>query len=378
MESNSKIEKQEKNDIQSLKAETVIENHDKETQEIADDLYEHFNFVVDKGQSLLRIDKFLFSHIQNVSRNKIQQAAKAGNILVNGASEKQNYKVKPLDLISVLMSHPLRDIEIVPEDIPLDIVYEDDDILIVNKKAGMVTHPAYGNYNGTLVNALSYYLGEKYNEDGSVQNPLLVHRIDKDTSGILIVAKNEFAQAKLSYQFYFHTINRKYHALVWGDFKEDEGTIDSYINRSHADRRVMECFSDPEKGKHAITHWKVLERFGYVTLVECRLETGRTHQIRAQMKSIGHPLFSDYTYGGRQIVKGTVFTKYKQFVNNAFKLLPRQGLHAKSLGFIHPVTEEKMFFDSELPQDMQDVIEKWRKYAIHKNYEETTDTTMDV
>lgn len=365
-----KVEKKKEIQEQSLNPEEIpvipkIEEEEQD-QEGADDLYEHFNFVVDKGQSLLRIDKFLSSHIQNVSRNKIQQAAKAGNILVNRVAEKPNYKVKPLDSISVLMPNPPREIEIVPENIPLDIVYEDDDILIVNKKAGMVTHPAYGNYTGTLVNALSYYFGEKYNEDGSIQNPLLVHRIDKDTSGIMIVAKNEYAQAKLAHQFYHHTIERKYNALVWGDFDEEEGTIDSYINRSGADRRVMEAFSDSEKGKHAITHWKVLERFGYITLVECKLETGRTHQIRAQMKSIAHPLFGDFTYGGRLIVKGTVFTKYKQFVNNAFKILPRQALHAKSLGFIHPVTSEQMFFDSELPPDMKEVIEKWRNYAIQK------------
>ena len=354
------------------------ENQEKEIFEGADELYEHYNFVVDKGQSLLRIDKFLFNHIEHVSRNKIQQAAKAGNILVNGSAEKQNYKVKPLDTVSVLMSQPPREMEVIPEDIPLDIVYEDNDLIVLNKKPGMVVHPAYGNYTGTLVNALSFYFGKQINEDGSIQNPYLVHRIDKDTSGIMIVAKNEYAQAKLASQFYYHTIDRRYHALVWGDFSENEGIIESYIGRNEVDRRVMDIYFDSDKGKYAITHWKVLERFGYVTLIECKLETGRTHQIRVHMKHLGHPLFNDYVYGGNRILKGTVFTKYKQFVKNCFNLMPRQALHAKSLKFIHPVTDETMFFDSDIPEDMKAVIDKWRHYATHKQFEEEIEPFYDV
>ncbi|NLJ82345.1 MAG: RluA family pseudouridine synthase [Bacteroidales bacterium] len=363
--------KKPKNKEEELsKADETTENQEKETSEGADEMYEHYNFVVDKGQSLLRIDKYLYGHIENVSRNKIQQAAKAGNILVNGIAEKPNYKVKPLDTVSVLMSQPPKEFEVIPEDIPIDIVYEDDDLVIVNKKPGMVVHPAYGNYTGTLVNALSYHFGGNRKEDGSIQNPFLVHRIDKDTSGIMIVAKNEYAQAKLASQFYYKTIERKYHALVWGDMKEDQGTIESYVGRSEADRRVMRVFFDSDKGKYAITHWKVLERFGYVTLVECQLETGRTHQIRIHMKHIGHPLFNDYVYGGNKILKGTIYSKYKQFVKNCFKLMPRQGLHAKILKFIHPTTEEIMYFNSDLPEDMQNVIDKWREYSTHKQFEE--------
>lgn len=339
-----------------------------------DELYEHYHIVVDKGQDLERIDKFLTNRIRNVSRNKIQQALKADNILVNGKTVKANYLVKPSDEISVVMAEPPRDSAILPEPIPLDIVYEDDDVILVNKKAGMVVHPAYGNYTGTLVNALCYYLGGR---EGAVEEshvPLLVHRIDKDTSGILLVAKNEMAQSKLAHDFFYHIIDRKYQALVWGDFDEDEGTIDANLGRSASDRRVVEVCKDPYMGKHAVTHWKVLERFGYVTLIECRLETGRTHQIRAHMRSIGHPLFNDAMYGGDRILKGTIFSKYKQFVNNCFEMMPRQALHAKSLGFTHPVTGKSLFFDSDLPNDMSSVIEKWRKYAYHKVYEEDVHT----
>jgi len=347
-------------------------------EERGDELYEHFHIVVDEGQGLLRIDKFLHNHMKNTSRNKIKQAAQAGNILVNGKPQIQNYKVKPLDDISIVLTYPPREIEIVPEDIPLDVVYEDDDLIIINKQAGMVVHPAYANYTGTLVNALCYHLRDILIQEDVVQNPMLVHRIDKDTSGIILVAKTEYAQAKLAAQFFNHTIHRRYYAIVWGDFDKDEGTIEGHIGRSAKDRKVMDVYPDGSHGKHAVTHWKVIERFGYVTLVECRLETGRTHQIRAHMQHIRHPLFNDATYGGDRILKGTTFTKYKQFVQNCFSLLPRQALHAKSLGFIHPTTGKEFMFDSELPADMQAVIDKWRHYATHKAYEEEVEIVYDV
>lgn len=326
------------------------------------ELFEHHRFVVDKGQHQLRIDKFLFAKIENASRNKIQMAAKEGLILVNEKAVKSNYKVKPLDVISVVMTHPPREIEIISQNIPLDVVYEDNDVILINKKPGMVVHPAFANYDGTLVNALTY----RYENDPD-SSPCLVHRIDKDTSGLMIVAKNELAQTRLAKQFFDHTIERKYNALVWGDFEEEEGTIEGHIGRSKKDRKVMTVFPEGEYGKHAITHYKVLKRYGYITLVECQLETGRTHQIRAHMKYIGHPLFNDATYGGDAILKGTTFTKYKQFVNNCFELMPRQALHAKILGFTHPITREKMFFDSVLPDDMQGVIDKWETYVNAKN-----------
>ncbi len=347
-------------------------------EEQGDELYEHFHIKVDKGQGLLRIDKFLHNHMEHTSRNKIKQAAQAGNILVNGKSQIQNYKVKPFDDISVVLTYPPREMEIIPEDIPLDIIYEDDDLIIINKKAGMVVHPAYGNYTGTLVNALCFHLKDLLVHDDVVENPMLVHRIDKDTSGIMVVAKTEYAQAKLAADFFNHTINRTYQALVWGDLKEDEGTIEGHIGRSAKDRKVMDVYTDGSHGKHAVTHWKVMERFGYVTLIECRLETGRTHQIRAHMQHIGHPLFNDATYGGNRILKGTTFTKYKQFVQNCFSILPRQALHAKSLGFIHPTTNKELFFDSLLPDDMQKAIDKWRNYAIHKSFEEKVEIIYDI
>lgn len=325
------------------------------------DLYEHYRFVVDKGQNLLRIDKFLMGHIQNASRNKVQNAAKAGNILVNNAVVKQNYRVKPLDEISIVLAYPPRDTEIIPENIPIDVVYEDEDVLVINKLPGMVVHPGFGNYTGTLVNALAY----KFNipKGSSEMGPYLVHRIDKDTSGIMLVAKNELAQTRLARNFFEHTIERKYQALVWGDFKEEEGTITGHIARSPRDRMVMAVFTDGSQGKHAVTHYKVLKRFNYVTLIECTLETGRTHQIRAHMKFAGHPLFNDERYGGNEIIRGTTFSRYKQFIQNCFTLLPRQALHAKSLGFKHPGTGEFLFFDSELPADMQAVLEKWERYV---------------
>ena len=368
--------------MENLLLEDSVEEkngNDESEEERGDELFEHYHIVVDKGQGLLRIDKFLHNHMENTSRNKIKQAAQAGNILVNGVAQIQNYKVKPLDDISVVLAHPPRDIEVIPENIPVNIVYEDDDLLVINKEAGMVVHPAYGNYTGTLVNALTYYLKDMLVKDGMVvQNPMLVHRIDKDTSGILLVAKTELAQAKLAAEFFNHTIHRRYIALVWGDFPQDEGTIEGNIGRSAKDRKVMDVYPSGSHGKHAITHWKVMERFGYVTLIECRLETGRTHQIRVHLQHIGHPLFNDAVYGGNRILKGTTFTKYKQFVQNCFSLMPRQALHAKSLGFIHPTTRKEMLFESELPQDMNAVIEKWRSYSKHKSFEEEVEVVYDI
>ncbi|OPZ99978.1 MAG: Ribosomal large subunit pseudouridine synthase D [Bacteroidetes bacterium ADurb.Bin408] len=343
-----------------------LEFTDSEEQEY----YEHFRLTVDKGQGLLRIDKFLMSRIENASRNKIQNAAKAGNILVNDKPVKQNYRVKPCDVISIVMAQPLREIELLPENIPLNIVYEDEHLVVVNKESGMVVHPGYGNYTGTMVNALMYHFSEvsAMKTSGDVR-PGLVHRIDKNTSGILLVAKNEIVQTRLAKMFFDKTIKRVYYALVWGDFEQDEGTITGHIGRSLKDRKIMHVFADGSYGKHAVTHYKVLERFGYVTLVECRLETGRTHQIRAHFRYIGHPVFNDDTYGGDQILKGTTFTKYKQFINNCFDICPRHCLHAKSLEFEHPVTRKHLFFDSPLPKDMATLIDKWRHYSKHKELE---------
>ena len=345
-----------------------IEDNDLETDENeneeVDELYEHFRIVVDRGQGLLRIDKFLMARLENASRNKIQIAAKAGNILVNDKSVKSNYRIKPLDVISIVMPHPPRDLEIIAQDIPLDVFYEDDDIIVINKKAGMVVHPGYGNYDGTLVNALAWHF-----KDQPDIKPYLVHRIDKDTSGIILVAKTELAQTRLAKEFFDHTINRKYNALVWGDFEEDEGTIEGHIGRSAKDRRQMMVYADGSVGKHAITHYKVLQRFGYVTLIECVLETGRTHQIRAHMRYLGHPLFNDERYGGDQILRGTTFSKYKQFIKNCYEIIPRQALHAKSLGFKHPITKEELFFDSELAPDMLLVLDKWERYIANRETE---------
>lgn len=332
------------------------------------ELYEHYRIEVDPGQSLLRIDKFLMSRIENASRNKIQNAAAAGNILVNSKPVKQNYRIKPHDIISVVMTKPPRITEILPEEIPLNIVFEDDYLILVNKEPGMVVHPAYGNYTGTLLNALLHHMSHEMCTHNN-RTPLLAHRIDKDTSGILLIGKDEQTQEVLGRQFFYHTIQRKYVALVWGEIKEDEGTITGHIGRSLKDRKVMSVFPDGSHGKHAVTHFKVIERLGYVTLVECKLETGRTHQIRAHMKYLGHPLFNDATYGGDEILKGTTFTKYKQFVQNCFKLIPRQALHAKSLGFEHPATGKFVFFDSEIPADMAAAIEKWRNYMANRDLE---------
>jgi 23S rRNA pseudouridine1911/1915/1917 synthase len=346
-----------------------MSNEPEQTDE-SHDLYEHFRFVVDKGQSPVRIDKYLFSKIENVSRNRIQNATRAGNILVNEVPVKANYKVRPLDVISIVLAFPPRDTEVYPEEIPINIVYEDDDILVINKEPGMVVHPGHGNFSGTLLNALVWHFQENVIPKQPDAKPLLAHRIDKDTSGILLVGKNEFVQAKLAKQFFDHSIDRSYVALVWGNLTDDEGTITGFIGRSTRDRTMMFIYDDEDKGRDSVTHYTVLERFGYVTLVECRLETGRTHQIRAHFKHIGHPLFNDEKYGGNEILKGTTFTKYKQFVHNCFAILPRQALHAKSLGFIHPVTGKKMFFDSEYPADFVALLEKWRNYSNYKALEE--------
>lgn len=336
-------------------------------------LYEHHNIIVEKGQFMIRIDKFIMMRLSNTTRTKIQNACESGFVRVNGKPVKANYKIKPLDEISIVLTVPPRDVEVVPENIPVNITYEDDYLLIVNKEPGMVVHPAYGNYRGTLVNALAYHFQNlpttrtKLNNDVYMDRPGLVHRIDKNTSGIIIIAKTELAMTRLAKDFYDRTMDRKYVALVWGDLKEDTGTITGNVGRNLKDRKKMDVFPEgSEHGKHAVTHYKVLERFGYVTFVECKLETGRTHQIRVHFKSISHPLFNDHEYGGDIILKGLNTAKYKQFVQNCFALLPRQALHAKTLGITHPVTGEKLFFDSEIPQDMQAALEKWRKFMKDK------------
>ena len=332
-----------------------------ENEELDDELYEHYKFISPKGQSILRVDKFLMQLIENATRNKIQQAAERGNIFANGVPVKSNYKVKPFDEIKVMLSHPPFENHIIPENIPLDIVYEDDALLVINKPVGLVVHPGHGNYTGTLVNALAYHFDNL--PMNSSERPGLVHRIDKNTSGLLVIAKTESAMTYLAKQFEEKTTEREYIAIVWGNVKEDEGTIEGNLARHAVDRMQMAVYADPNIGKPAITHYKVLERFGYITVVSCILETGRTHQIRAHMKHIGHPLFNDERYGGHLILKGTTFTKYKQFVENCFKILPRQALHAKTLGFEHPVTKEYIRFDTEIPDDMKECIEKWRNYS---------------
>lgn len=328
-----------------------------------DDLFEHYKFVASKGQEPLRVDKFLMNFIENATRNKIQQAAKQGQIWVNDTIAKQNYKVKAGDEVKVMFEHPPYEFLLTPEDIPLDIVYEDDAVLVVNKPAGMVVHPGHGNYSGTLINALVHHFENL--PHNSSNRPGLVHRIDKDTSGLLVIAKTETAMTHLAKQFFDKTSEREYVALVWGNVADDAGTVEGHIARNPKNRLQMMVFPEGDQGKEAVTHYKVLERLGYVTLVSCKLETGRTHQIRVHMKYIGHTLFNDERYGGDKILKGTTFTKYKQFVDNTFKILPRQALHAKTLGFTHPVTGELMRFDSELPEDMIACIEKWRHYSKH-------------
>lgn len=334
-------------------------------QDDIDDLYEHFHFKVDKGQDLLRIDKFLMNFIENASRNKIQNASHSGNILVNGKPVKPNYRVKPLDVIRCVFPYPPKNENLIPENIPINIVYEDNDIIVINKEAGMVVHPAYGNYSGTLVNAVLYHINSLPQKENEPQRPGLVHRIDKDTSGLLVIAKTEYAMTNLAKQFFDKTVERTYYAIVWGDLKEDNGTIIGNIGRDLKDRKKMAVYDvESEKGKNAVTHYQVLKRFRYVTLVKCNLETGRTHQIRVHFKHIGHPLFNDHLYGGDKVLKGTIYQKYKQFINNCFDILPRQALHAKTLGFIHPEKKNFIQFDSELPDDMINVLKKWETYIF--------------
>jgi 23S rRNA pseudouridine1911/1915/1917 synthase len=330
------------------------------------DLYEHHRFVADKKQGLLRADKFLFNRLEKVSRNKIQIAIRAGNVLVNNNSIKPNYRVKPDDLVTVVLPYPHQEYEILPENIPLNILFEDEQIIVVNKDAGMVVHPGHGNYTGTLVNALCWHLKDVPLFQSGEIRPGLVHRIDKDTSGILVIAKTEFALNRLAKQFYDHTTQRTYNALVWGIPDPPEGTVTGNIGRSIRDRLKMQIFPEGDNGKPAVTHYRLIEKLAYVSLIECRLETGRTHQIRAHMEYIKHPVFNDERYGGNKILRGTVFTKYKQFVENCFEIMPRHALHAKSLGFTHPETGEEMQFNSDLPADMKQVIEKWRNYLMKR------------
>lgn len=324
-------------------------------------LYEHFSIIVDRGQELLRIDKYLMNYRQNSSRNKISQTCRAGNVWVNGIPVKQNYRVKPGDKIAVLLTKPPHENIIIPQDIPINIVYEDDDVVVVDKAAGMVVHPGHGNYDGTLVNALAFHF-EKNGEKSDLDRVGLVHRIDKDTSGLLVIAKNEYALSFLAKQFFDRTTKRMYWAFVWGNIEENEGTIRGNIGRHLKNRMQMAVFEDGSFGKPAVTHFKVLERLRYITWVECKLETGRTHQIRAHFKHIGHTLFNDERYEGNQILKGINMPKYKQFVKNVFEILPRQALHAHTLGFIHPVTKKEMYFESPMPVDMQEALDKWRNY----------------
>jgi 23S rRNA pseudouridine1911/1915/1917 synthase len=332
-------------------------------QDQEEELFEHYKFIVDKGQEMVRIDKYLLDRMPNTSRSKIQSAAKNGNIVVNGLKVKQNYKAKPSDEISIVLPYPVRELELIAENIPLDIVYEDDNLIVVNKPANMVVHPGYGNYRGTLVNALIYHIDQlPIASNLAKMRPGLVHRIDKHTTGTLVIAKNDDALANLAKQFYDRSTDRKYIALVWGDVTED-GTISANVGRSLKNRKVMTVFQDESEGKHAITHYKVLQRFGYVTLIECKLETGRTHQIRIHMKSIGHPLFNDLEYGGNSILKGTTSASYNRFIENCFALIPGQALHAKSLGFTHPQTKKWMEFEVDLPLGFQTVINKWNTYT---------------
>lgn len=342
------------------------EFHEEPDEQEETGLYEHYRFIADQGQSLLRIDKYLSNRISNASRTRLQAAAAAGNILVNKNPVKSNYKVKPGDEIVIILDYPRHELKIIPEEISLEIIYEDDQLLVVNKQPGLVVHPGHGNYTGTLVNALAYYYRDlPLFSEGDLRMGL-VHRIDKDTSGLLVVAKTELAKNRLAMQFYRKTTKRMYLALVWGVPKTEEGTITGNIGRSLKDRQVFTVFPKGEHGKPAVTHYKLKESFGYVSLIECRLETGRTHQIRVHMKYIGHPVFNDNTYGGDQILRGTTFSRYKQFVQNCFKLMPRQSLHARTLGFIHPTTGREMFFEAPLPEDFETVIGKWRSYITNR------------
>lgn len=364
------IIKKEAEELEQKISDPVEENDLPEEEGGEDEMYEHFSVTADRGQGMIRIDKFLTTRLEHTSRNRIQAAADAGNILVNGKPVKSSYKIKPQDVVSIVMPYPRRELEIIPEDIPLRIIYEDDQLLVVNKNAGMVVHPGHGNYSGTLVNALTFHLRGTELFEGNDMRAGLVHRIDKNTSGLLVIAKNERAHAFLARQFFDHTTQRIYHALVWGNPEEDTGTIVGNIDRHRTDRLKMAVYPpDGEIGKPAVTHYRVLQRFGYVTLVECKLETGRTHQIRVHMQSIGHPLFNDERYGGDRILKGTTFTKYKQFVENCFAVMPRHGLHAMSLGFVHPTTRESLYFESEYPDDFDACVKKWEGYAASRDEE---------
>ncbi|MEG1898149.1 MAG: RluA family pseudouridine synthase [Bacteroidales bacterium] len=348
--------------------EGLLENDDILTES---EMFEHFRFPVDKGQSMLRVDKYITNHMEKTSRHRVQLAIDAGYVMVNNKVAKANYKVKPGDLITIVMPYERRGMEILPENIPLDIAYEDEDVLIINKPAGLVVHPGHGHFHGTLINALAFYLGMRQGADGKDERMgILVHRIDKNTSGLLVIAKNDEAQLNLAKQFFLHTIERKYIAIVWGNVKDDSGTIIGNIGRDPGDRMRFKVFPNGETGKYAVTHYKVLERFGYVTMVECKLETGRTHQIRVHMNYIGHPLFNDERYGGDRILKGTIYSKYKQFIDNCFEILPRHALHAKTLGFEHPRTGKHIFIENTLPPDMTSLIEKWRKYGMSQVLEE--------
>lgn len=334
-----------------------------ETEADEEELFEHYRFKADPGQEVIRIDKFLIDRMPNTSRNKVQVAAKSGNILVNEQKVKQNYRVKPGDNVSIVMPYPVREIELIPQDIPLDIHYEDDQLIVINKPSNMVVHPGYGNYTGTLVNALVYHFDHlPQRSQDYYGRPGLVHRLDKHTTGLMVVAKTEETLTNLAKQFYDRTTERRYNALVWGDIEQD-GTIIGNLGRSPKNRKVMTVFEDESQGKHAVTHYKVLKRFGLVTLVECKLETGRTHQIRVHMKHIGHPLFNDLEYGGDKILKGTRSTSYTRFIENCFELIPGQALHAKTLGFFHPILKKQLQFDSSLPFGFQSVIDKWEKYV---------------
>ena len=353
------MERDEDIDFDDLQEEDGTEYDDEQRE-----MFEHFRFELDKGQAPMRVDKYLATHMENTSRHRIQLAIKEEYIKVNGKTAKANCIVRSGDTVTFVMPYQRRGLEILPENIPLDIVYEDDDLLVLNKPAGLVVHPGHGHFSGTLVNALAYHLGISQGPDAQDERMgVLVHRIDKDTSGLLVVAKNDEAQLDLARQFFVHSIDRRYVAIVWGNIKEDEGTITGNIGRDPSDRMRFKVFPEGDHGKHAVTHYRVLERFGYVTVVECRLETGRTHQIRVHFRWTGHPLFNDARYGGAEIRQGTIYAKYRQFIENCFRLLPRQALHAKTLGFIHPRTKEHLMFDSPIPDDMQALIDKWRKYA---------------
>lgn len=340
---------------------------------MAEEVFEHFRLVVDAGQAPMRIDKYMSTHLESTSRNRVQQALKEGYVTINGVVIKANYIVRPGDIIVFSMPYRRRGLEVIAQEIPLNIVFEDEDVLVVNKPAGMVVHPGHGNYEGTLINALSFHLGISQDADAEDERMgILVHRIDKDTSGLLVVAKNEESQLNLAKQFFEHSIERRYQAIVWGDVKDEEGTVESYIGRDVSDRLRFRNYDSETKGKWAVTHYRVIERFGFVTLIECKLETGRTHQIRVHMASLGHPIFNDERYGGSEIRKGTIYSKYKQFIANCFSLCPRQALHAKTLGFVHPSSGEFIQFDSQLPNDMIALLDKWRKYSsqMPDEYEE--------